>query len=73
MYPTLAHTAPAAVAIVLLLTGGFNVLLSFFSIAEWIFYLLAASTVLFLRWREPELPRPFRYVSMCYCVYACAH
>jgi hypothetical protein len=54
----------AAVAAVLLMSGGFNVLLSFFSVAEWIFYGLAASTIFVLRWREPELDRPFRSLRL---------
>ena len=28
--------------------------------AEWLFYMIAASTVFVLRWKEPNAPRPYR-------------
>jgi APA family basic amino acid/polyamine antiporter len=59
--PSLAIIVQAAMAIVLLLIGGaFKDLLSLAIFAEWLFYMVAASTVFVFRAREPNIPRPYR-------------
>jgi basic amino acid/polyamine antiporter, APA family len=59
--PAAALTAQAGFAIVLLLLGGSY--RQFFSLAifsEWLFYMLAASTLFIFRWRAPRANRPYR-------------
>jgi len=48
------------VAALLALTGTFEELYSLFVFAVWIFFALTAIAVLRLRWKEPELVRPYR-------------
>jgi APA family basic amino acid/polyamine antiporter len=48
-------------AIILLLVGGaFQELLELTIFAEWLFYMIAASTIFVFRVREPNTPRPYR-------------
>ncbi len=47
-------------AILLLFAGSFRQLFSLAIFAEWLFYLVATSTVFVLRRREPDAPRPYR-------------
>ncbi|HEY6969050.1 MAG TPA: amino acid permease [Candidatus Angelobacter sp.] len=59
--PSLALVIQALLAIVLLLVGGaFKELFSLAIFAEWLFYMIAASTIFVFRWREPDRPRPYR-------------
>jgi basic amino acid/polyamine antiporter, APA family len=48
------------VAALLALTGTFEELYSLFVFAVWIFFALTAIAVLRLRWKEPELVRPYQ-------------
>jgi basic amino acid/polyamine antiporter, APA family len=59
--PSLALVIQALVAIILLLVGGaFRELFSLAIFAEWLFYMIAASTIFVFRKREPDTPRPYR-------------
>ncbi len=59
--PALALVIQGAVAIVLVLVGGaFRELFSLAIFAEWLFYVVAASTIFVFRWREPDVKRPYR-------------
>ncbi|HEY6249821.1 MAG TPA: amino acid permease, partial [Candidatus Angelobacter sp.] len=59
--PSLALVVQALLAIVLLLIGGaFQELLSLTIFAEWLFYMVAASTIFVFRQREADKPRPYR-------------
>lgn len=59
--PALALVIQAAVAIVLVVVGGaFRELFSLAIFAEWLFYMVAASTIFVFRRREPEVNRPYR-------------
>jgi APA family basic amino acid/polyamine antiporter len=59
--PSLALVIQAVVAIILLLVGGaFRELFSLAIFAEWLFYMIAASTIFVFRKRNPEIPRPYR-------------
>lgn len=59
--PGLALVVQAVLAIVLLLVGGaFKDLFSLAIFAEWLFYMIAASTIFVFRKREPDTPRPYR-------------
>jgi APA family basic amino acid/polyamine antiporter len=59
--PSLALVIQAAVAIVLILLGGaFRELFSLAIFAEWLFYMVAASTIFVFRKREPDVVRPYR-------------
>jgi APA family basic amino acid/polyamine antiporter len=59
--PAPAIVVQAVMASVLLLIGGaFKDLFSLAIFAEWLFYMLAASTIFIFRWREPDRPRPYR-------------
>ena len=59
--PSLALVIQAAVAIVLIVVGGaFRELFSLAIFAEWLFYVVATSTIFVFRKREPDVPRPYR-------------
>lgn len=59
--PALALVIQGAVAILLVLVGGaFRELFSLAIFAEWLFYMVAASTIFVFRRREPEVHRPYR-------------
>lgn len=59
--PALALVIQAVVAILLVLIGGaFRELFSLAIFAEWLFYMIAASTIFVFRRREPEVRRPYR-------------
>jgi basic amino acid/polyamine antiporter, APA family len=65
VHPTL-HTPTGSllflgvVAAILALSGTFEELYSLFVFALWIFFALTAIALMRLRWKEPELIRPFR-------------
>lgn len=59
--PSLALVVQGAVAILLLLVGGaFKELFSLAIFAEWLFYMIAASTIFYFRKHEADKPRPYR-------------
>ena len=59
--PSVALGVQALLAIVLLLLGGsFRQFFSLAIFAEWLFYMIAASTIFVFRRREPRVNRPFR-------------
>jgi APA family basic amino acid/polyamine antiporter len=59
--PSAALVVQALLAIALLLfAGSFQKLFSLTLFAEWLFYMLATSTIFVFRVREPEAPRPYR-------------
>jgi APA family basic amino acid/polyamine antiporter len=59
--PSVAIIVQAALAIILLLFGGnFRQFFSLAIFAEWLFYMIAGSTVFVFRRREPEAARPYR-------------
>ncbi len=59
--PSTAILVQGALAIILLLLGGsFRQFFSLAIFAEWLFYLIASSTVFVFRHREPRVKRPYR-------------
>ena len=59
--PSVAIVVQAALSILLLLLGAnFRQLFSLAIFAEWLFYMIAASTIFVFRWREPQAARPYR-------------
>ena len=59
--PSAAIVAQMMLAIVLLLAGGaFKDFLELAIFSEWLFYMIAASTIFVFRNREPNAPRPYR-------------
>jgi basic amino acid/polyamine antiporter, APA family len=59
--PSVAIVVQCGLAIVLLLLGGsFRQLFSLAIFAEWMFYMIAGSTVFVFRRREPQAERPYR-------------
>ena len=59
--PSVAIVVQAALSIVLLLLGGnFRQLFSLAIFAEWLFYMIAGSTIFVFRIREPQAVRPYR-------------
>ena len=59
--PSMAIVVQAVLSIFLLLLGAnFRQLFSLAIFAEWLFYMIAGSTVFVLRWREPQAARPYR-------------
>ena len=59
--PSVAIVVQAALSILLLLVGAnFRQLFSLAIFAEWLFYMIAGSTIFVFRWREPRAARPYR-------------
>ena len=59
--PSVAIVVQAVLAIILLLLGGnFRQFFTLAIFAEWLFYMIAASTVFVFRWRDPQAVRPYR-------------
>jgi len=59
--PSVAIVVQAVLSIALLLLGGnFRQLFSLAIFAEWLFYMIAGSTVFVFRHREPDAVRPYR-------------
>jgi APA family basic amino acid/polyamine antiporter len=59
--PALALVIQCAVAMLLVLVGGaFQELFSLAIFAEWLFYMIAASTIIVFRRREPDVHRSYR-------------
>ncbi len=59
--PSVAIVLQAALSIALLLLGGnFRQLFSLAIFAEWLFYMIASSTIFVFRWRDPQAARPYR-------------
>jgi basic amino acid/polyamine antiporter, APA family len=59
--PSTSIVMQTILAVVLLLLGGnFRQFFSLAIFAEWLFYMITASTVFIFRFREPATPRPYR-------------
>jgi len=59
--PSGAIVLQAVLSIILLLLGAnFQQLFSLAIFAEWLFYMIAGSTVFVFRWRDPDAVRPYR-------------
>ena len=59
--PWVAIVVQAVLAIILLLFGGtFRQFFSLAIFAEWLFYMIAASSIFLFRTREPNASRPYR-------------
>jgi basic amino acid/polyamine antiporter, APA family len=58
--PAVATVLQIAVALVLLWTGTQESIIAYASVGLSIFSMLAMSSIYVLRWRRPDLPRPFR-------------
>jgi basic amino acid/polyamine antiporter, APA family len=59
--PSAAIVVQAVLSIILLSLGGnFRQLFSLAIFAEWLFYMIAGSTVFIFRWREAQAERPYR-------------
>jgi APA family basic amino acid/polyamine antiporter len=59
--PSVAIAVQAMLSILLLLVGAnFRQLFSLAIFAEWLFYMIAGSTLFIFRWRDPQAPRPYR-------------
>jgi APA family basic amino acid/polyamine antiporter len=62
--PSAAIVLQAIMSIALLLLGGnFRQLFSLAIFAEWLFYMIAGSTVFVFRWRDPDALRPYRMLG----------
>ena len=62
--PSVAIIVQAVLSIALLLLGGnFRQLFSLAIFAEWLFYMIAGSSVFIFRNREPERPRPYKVLG----------
>jgi len=59
--PSVAIAVQAVLSILLLLLGAnFRQLFSLAIFAEWLFYMIAGSTIFIFRWRDPQAARPYR-------------
>ena len=62
--PSIAIIVQCALAIILLLLGGsFRQFFSLAIFAEWLFYMIAGSTVFVFRHRDPTADRPYRVLG----------
>ena len=62
--PSAAIIVQAILSIILLLLGGnFRQLFSLAIFAEWLFYMIAGSTIFIFRWRDPQAARPYRVLG----------
>ena len=62
--PSAAIVVQAVLSIILLLLGGnFRQLFSLAIFAEWLFYMIAGSTIFVFRWRDPQAIRPYRVLG----------
>src|ERR1700723_525636 len=62
--PSAAIVVQAGLSIILLLLGGnFRQLFSLAIFAEWLFYMIAGSTIFVFRWRDPQAIRPYRVLG----------
>ena len=62
--PSVAIVVQAVLSIILLLLGAnFRQLFSLAIFAEWLFYMIAGSTIFVFRWRDPETARPYRVLG----------
>jgi APA family basic amino acid/polyamine antiporter len=62
--PSAAIVVQAVLSILLLLLGGsFRQLFSLAIFAEWLFYMIAGSTIFVFRWRDPHAVRPYRVLG----------
>ena len=57
--PAIATSLQVAWSLVLLWTGSFDLLLTYCGVGLALFSMLTVSAVYALRWRRPDLPRPF--------------
>lgn len=58
--PAAAIGAQAVIAGVMSLSGGYESLFTKAIYSEWVFYALVTAGILVLRWREPQLARPYK-------------
>ncbi len=59
--PSAAIVVQAILSIILLLLGGnFRQLFSLAIFAEWLFYMIAGSSIFIFRWHDPHAARPYR-------------
>ena len=58
--PVVSITLQGIWAIVLTLVGNFERLFSYVIFVAWIFYALGGAAVLVLRWKQPDLERPYK-------------
>eukprot|EP00041_Stephanoeca_diplocostata_P022357 m.531892 g.531892 ORF g.531892 m.531892 type:complete len:221 (-) comp22041_c1_seq9:1040-1702(-) len=73
--PARACIFQSAIAMAMLAAGNFDSLLAYFSVAAWLFYFLAVSCLLVLRWSRPAAHRPFQVwlvVPVAFCCIAVA-
>jgi len=71
--PMRGLVAQAVLAAMFVLPGNFESLLACFSVAAWIFYLMAVTCLFWFRWKEPDRDRPFRVwlvVPIMFCAIA---
>ncbi len=62
--PSAAIMVQAVLSIILLLLGGnFRQFFSLAIFAEWLFYMIAGSTIFVFRWRDPLAARPYRVLG----------
>ncbi|KAF9357608.1 hypothetical protein BGX34_009291 [Mortierella sp. NVP85] len=58
--PVAALGLQAVMTSIMILGGTFSTLVNFYSVAAWLFYLSSILALLYLRYHEPNLKRPFR-------------
>ncbi|KAF9431410.1 hypothetical protein BGZ76_000337 [Entomortierella beljakovae] len=58
--PIAALGLQAVMTTIMILGGTFSTLVNFYSVAAWLFYLASIQGLLYLRYYEPNLKRPFR-------------
>ena len=73
--PSFAHysSTTAIAGAILLVTGTYDTLITYFSVSAWIFYFVTGLVIFVMRYREPDIERPFRvwlFVPVLFCLTA---
>jgi amino acid transporter len=58
--PQTAILLLAILSIIMIVPGTFKTLVNFYSVCAWLFYFLAVLALIVLRFKEPELKRPYK-------------
>lgn len=58
--PQTAILLLAVLSIIMIVPGSFKTLVNFYSVCAWLFYFLAVLALIVLRFKEPELKRPYK-------------
>ncbi|CAO3685773.1 unnamed protein product [Umbelopsis ramanniana] len=71
--PQTAIVLLAILSMIMIIPGSFKTLVNFYSVCAWLFYFLAVLALIVLRFKEPELKRPYKVwlsTPVLFCIVA---